>query len=203
MKALEALKSADDQYISDQVSMYENVDLSEASSKEVSSYKTILKEIQSLTKEKTRNYKSIQKTFAKMDQAIYLYIDSKNPLDVTVQQVDASAFPKIRLYLSAVSYTHLDVYKRQGSWKPLAYGDKKTLNYWWGLSAGVIELICSERVAGGVKRMAECFAQFIADGSFHPFEGELCDQNGEIHGTAGEILDVEELVTMDWLYRCV
>ena len=35
-----------------------------------------------------------------MDQAIYLYIDSKNPLDVTVQQVDASAFPKIRLYLS-------------------------------------------------------------------------------------------------------
>ena len=85
VKALETLKSADDQYISDQVSMYENVDLSEASSKEVSSYKTILKEIQSLTKEKTRNYKSIQKTFAKMDQAIYLYIDPKNPLDVTVQ----------------------------------------------------------------------------------------------------------------------
>lgn len=94
-------------------------------------------------------------------------------------------------------------YILEGSWKPLAYGDKKTLNYWWGLSAGVIELICSERVPGGVKRMAESFAQFIADGSFHPFEGELCDQNGEIHGTAGEILDVEELVTMDWLYENV
>ena len=100
-------------------------------------------------------------------------------------------------------YERIMQYILEGSWKPLAYGDKKTLNYWWGLSAGVIELICSERVAGGVKRMAECFAQFIADGSFHPFEGELCDQNGEIHGTAGEILDVEELVTMDWLYENV
>lgn len=100
-------------------------------------------------------------------------------------------------------YERIMQYILEGSWKPLAYGDKKTLNYWWGLSAGVIELICSERVSGGVKRMAESFAQFIADGSFHPFEGELCDQNGEIHGTAGEILDVEELVTMDWLYENV
>lgn len=126
VKALEALKSADDQYISDQVSMYENVDLSEASSKEVSSYKTILKEIQSLTKEKTRNYKSIQKTFAKMDQAIYLYIDPKNPLDVTVQQVDASAFPKIRLYLSVKDGNTREVPKKLSN--SLFYIKKKDAN---------------------------------------------------------------------------
>lgn len=100
-------------------------------------------------------------------------------------------------------YERIMQYIVDGSWKPMAYGDKKTLNYWWGLSAGVVELICSERVPGGVKRMAESFAQFIAEGSFHPFEGKMCDQNGKIHGTDGEILEVEELVTMDWLYENV
>ncbi len=39
-------------------------------------------------------------------------------------------------------YERIMQYILEGSWKPLAYGDKKTLNYWWGLSAGVIELIC-------------------------------------------------------------
>ena len=100
-------------------------------------------------------------------------------------------------------YERIMQYIVDGSWKPMAYGDKKTLNYWWGLSAGVVELICSERVPGGVKRMAESFAQFIAEGSFHPFEGKMRDQNGKIHGTDGEILEVEELVTMDWLYENV
>lgn len=100
-------------------------------------------------------------------------------------------------------YERIMQYILDGSWKPMAYGDKKTLNYWWGLSAGVVELICSERVPGGVKRMAESFAQFIAEGSFHPFEGKMRDQNGKIHGTDGETLEVEELVTMDWLYENV
>ena len=100
-------------------------------------------------------------------------------------------------------YERIMQYILDGAWKPMAYGDKKTLNYWWGLSAGVVELICSERVPGGVKRMAESFAQFIAEGGFHPFEGEMRDQNGKIHGTAGETLEVEELVTMDWLYENV
>ena len=100
-------------------------------------------------------------------------------------------------------YERIMQYILDGVWKPMAYGDKKTLNYWWGLSAGVVELICSERVPGGVKRMAESFAQFIAEGSFHPFEGKMRDQNGKIHGTDGETLEVEELVTMDWLYENV
>ena len=100
-------------------------------------------------------------------------------------------------------YERIMQYILDGSWTPMAYGDKKTLNYWWGLSAGVVELICSERVPGGVKRMAESFAQFIAEGSFHPFEGKMRDQNGKIHGIDGETLEVEELVTMDWLYENV
>ena len=100
-------------------------------------------------------------------------------------------------------YERIMQYILDGSWKPMAYGDKKTLNYWWGLSAGVVELICSERVPGGVKRMAESFAQFIAEGSFHPFEGKMRDQNGKIHGIDGETLEVEELVTMDCLYENV
>lgn len=35
-----------------------------------------------------------------MDQAIFMYIEPKNPLEVTVQQVDASEFPKVKLYVN-------------------------------------------------------------------------------------------------------
>lgn len=99
-KALEELKKADNTYISERTKMYEKVDLSEATDKEVKNYQSTLKEIQKLVKAKDRDYQTIKKTFDKMDQTIYLYIDPKNPLDVTVQQVDASAFPKVRLYLN-------------------------------------------------------------------------------------------------------
>lgn len=111
-KALKDLKNADDTYIFDRQKMYEDVDLSEATSKEVKSYKSILKEIQILTKEKKRDYSSIKKTFAKMDQTILMYIVPKNPLNVTVQQVDASAFPKVRLYLNVKDYNTREVPKK-------------------------------------------------------------------------------------------
>lgn len=31
----------------------------------------------------------------------------------------------------------------------------RALNYWWGMSAGVIDLICSKNVPTGVKRLVD------------------------------------------------
>lgn len=35
-----------------------------------------------------------------MDQTVYMYIDPENVLDISIQQVDASDFPKVKLYLN-------------------------------------------------------------------------------------------------------
>ena len=98
--ALKELKTADDDYIAEQVETYQNVDLSEAEEKEVSAYKENMQEIQKLVDADKMDYKAVKEAFAKMDEAIFMYLDPKNPIQVVVQQVDASEFPKVKLYLS-------------------------------------------------------------------------------------------------------
>ena len=44
-----------------------------------------------------------QEAFAKMDATVYMYIEPENPLSVSVQQVDASDFPKVKLYLQILN----------------------------------------------------------------------------------------------------
>lgn len=98
--ALKELKAADDDYIAERVETYQNVDMSEAEEKEVNTYKKDLDEIQKLVKADKMDYKAVKEAFAKMDEAIFMYLDPKNPIQIMVQQVDASEFPKVKLYLS-------------------------------------------------------------------------------------------------------
>lgn len=98
--ALEDLKKANDIYIKDRVKMYKKVDLKDAEKSVVSEYKTTLEKIQNMQKKSPTDYVEFKKIFKKMDETVFLYIPSKNDLQISVQQVDASAFPKVRLYLS-------------------------------------------------------------------------------------------------------
>lgn len=86
-----------------------------------------------------------------------------------------------------------------GTWKKAPAREKRTLNYWWGLSADVMELVCSEKIPEDVKELVEKFRQMIAWGVFHPFEGVIFDQDGQAHGAKDSVLDTEEIITMDWL----
>ena len=67
-----------------------------------------------------------------------------------------------------------------GKWK---YDDNpastKAINYWWGMSSGVIDLICSEQ--------------------FNPFSGILYSQTGLVTDSPDRSLSPEEIMTMDWL----
>ena len=94
------LKAANDDYIDDRIDTYENLDLKDAEDKVKTSYDKNLSKIHELAKSEDRDYQALQKTFNSMDQAIFMYIEPKNPLEVTVQQVDASEFPKVKLYVN-------------------------------------------------------------------------------------------------------
>ncbi|MDO4975711.1 MAG: BMP family ABC transporter substrate-binding protein [Eubacteriales bacterium] len=86
-----------------------------------------------------------------------------------------------------------------GTWKKISDKEKKAINYWWGLSTGVVNVVCSSSMPKGVQKMVNHYKQAIADGSFHPFEGEFYDQDGQLHGEEGKTLSNEEIITMDWL----
>ncbi len=87
-----------------------------------------------------------------------------------------------------------------GTWK---YEDKtasnKAINYWWGISAGVIDVICSQRLPEGTKQLTTLLKKAISSGQFNPFAGVIYSQEGVIQGDPNGILSPEEIITMDWL----
>lgn len=87
-----------------------------------------------------------------------------------------------------------------GSWKKEEdTGEVKALNYWWGMSAGVIDIICSQVLPQSTRQLVDLLKQLICKGEFDPFDGEIVAQDGTIKSRAGERMQPEEIVTMDWL----
>ncbi len=80
---------------------------------------------------------------------------------------------------------------------------KKAVNYWWGMSADVIDVICSETMPVGTNRLIEFLKSSIRTGSFHPFDGLIYAQDGSVKCTQGKGLKAEEIITMDWLAQNV
>ena len=80
---------------------------------------------------------------------------------------------------------------------------KKAVNYWWGMSADVIDVICSENIPNGTRRLIEFLKNSIRAGSFHPFDGLIYAQDGSAKCTPGKSLKAEEIITMNWLAQNV
>lgn len=86
-----------------------------------------------------------------------------------------------------------------GSSETNAQKGKKAVNYWWGLSADVIDVICAKSMPCETRRLIEFLKHSIRTGAFHPFDGLLRSQDGEIRCKEGETLEPDEIITMDWL----
>lgn len=76
---------------------------------------------------------------------------------------------------------------------------KKAINYWWGMSADVIDVICSNNMPHGTHRLIDFLKNSIRAGNFHPFDGLIYSQNGIIRCEEGSTLSPEDIITMDWL----
>ena len=86
-----------------------------------------------------------------------------------------------------------------GTWAYDESADGKAVNYWWGLSAGVIDVICSRNLPIGTKRLIELLKTTMMNGEFNPFSGVLYSQNGIIQSDPERVLTPDEMVEMDWL----
>ena len=75
----------------------------------------------------------------------------------------------------------------------------QAVNYWWGMSANVIDVICSNSLPRYTRRLLRFLKASIVSGAFQPFEGEIEIQGGGIVGEEGRCLTPEEIVRMDWL----
>ena len=90
-----------------------------------------------------------------------------------------------------------------GTYKSEDEGEAKAINYWWGMSAGVIDLVYSKHVPAGVKRLAEHMEYDISVGDVVPFFGEIRAQDGTLKNAAGETMSPEDIMKMDYLVENV
>ena len=69
------------------------------------------------------------------------------------------------------------------------------LNYWWGMSSGVVDVEFSDKVPANSLKLINAMKGAIISGAFNPFNGELISQDG----SKKIVSSTEEIVQMDWL----
>lgn len=85
-----------------------------------------------------------------------------------------------------------------GAWKAAVDAEApKAINYWWGMSAGVIDVFFSRNLPIGTRRLIELLRESLTSGAFRPFAGTLYAQDREVQ-TDG-VLSPEQIIQMDWL----
>jgi basic membrane lipoprotein Med (substrate-binding protein (PBP1-ABC) superfamily) len=85
-----------------------------------------------------------------------------------------------------------------GTWKDEnnAY---RAINYWWGMAAGVVDVVCSHSLPADTMRLVTLLRQAITQQEYEPFSGVLRGQNGVLYGRENTRMTPEEIITMDWL----
>lgn len=86
-----------------------------------------------------------------------------------------------------------------GSYQSADNEDGRALNYWWGMSAGVVDIICSQNVPVGVKRLSDHLKSAIKKGDIVPFFGKIWSQDGTLRNEKNEAMKPEDIMKMDWL----
>ena len=87
-----------------------------------------------------------------------------------------------------------------GTWKEEeGTTGKRAINYWWGMSSGVVDLICSQNLPPSTKRLVALLQNNICSEILNPFSGELRAQDGTVMNKSDQIILPKDIITMDWL----
>lgn len=97
-----------------------------------------------------------------------------------------------------IFYERVCRYILNGEWDT-EYDDDKAVNYWWGMNSGIIDILLSEKLPDGQKKLA----QILKDGIIHEtvdiFRTRMVDSVGKVRNEGDRILTPEEIMKMDWL----
>lgn len=75
----------------------------------------------------------------------------------------------------------------------------KALNYYWGMSAGVVDLEYSDTLASGTRRLADFLSENMRRELGNPFLTPLRTQDGRLIGEGQRTLSLEQIIAMDYL----
>lgn len=99
-------------------------------------------------------------------------------------------------------YTALARSVLNGKWGADLSG-ARALDYWWGMSAGAIDLAVTRRLDPALKRLVDWARDGLRDGTLRPFEGVLIDQKGAVRCEQEAALSPAQILTMRYLAQNV
>lgn len=75
----------------------------------------------------------------------------------------------------------------------------KAVNYWWGLSDGVVDVELPGDLPEGVRQLALILRHGIANNLLDPFHRIIRDQSGAVRNDGRQWFSKEDIMNMDWL----
>ena len=75
----------------------------------------------------------------------------------------------------------------------------RALNYYWGMSAGVLDVYCAPSLTEGVRKLAHILKSGIRANLCDPFQAPVRYQDGREASPSGEAFDLEHIAGMDCL----
>ncbi len=86
------------------------------------------------------------------------------------------------------------------TWKVADEKNKnRAINYWWGISAGVLEIVCSQKLPEGTRILVDMLTENIRRGDFSPFDCMWTTQDGKVANEANHRFELENIFQMDYL----
>lgn len=79
----------------------------------------------------------------------------------------------------------------------------KALSYYWGISAGVVDILCSASMPVSTKKLTYFLRESIGRANCRPFMGKIIKQDGSVIETPGQQMSLEEIINMDYLVENV
>ena len=86
-----------------------------------------------------------------------------------------------------------------GSWEELGERSQKAVNYWWGLSAGVVDVRPSEAMGESMIALADILKRGVISGEIDPFRRRILTADGRLVNDGSRTLSPEEILHIDWL----
>lgn len=78
--------------------------------------------------------------------------------------------------------------------------EEKALNYYYGMKAGVVDVLLSKTLPSGVQKLALVLKSAIVNDLCYPFFGPLATQEGKtVLDSLSSTIPVEQIISMDWL----
>ncbi|MDO5109443.1 MAG: BMP family ABC transporter substrate-binding protein [Erysipelotrichaceae bacterium] len=87
----------------------------------------------------------------------------------------------------------------EATWSQDKEGEEKPINYWWGMSAGVMDLTVSSRLPYSSIKMIQMMQESLIQGTLQPFAHELRAADHLIQKASAGRLRNEDIIRMDWL----